>query len=359
MKFKFNKDVSRILDYLSFPSIYFAKDKHKHLDDDMMAEVVKESYVDYIQKIKQLLSPYKEDIATFFPNDLYTNHDYVNILTSAYPVYDYQNEHAYLEEVLAIDDETFKTKMIHALVTIEDDDTDNNEDLPLKESNAMHYINSLNIEAANKWSLLMMIQDPKTYLKRFIALLQRVQSLFYSYYKEKEQAVETVGNRLAERFSEDTLKTFKSITYDSISYDFASNDACNLYISAIFPYTLKLATGNHCRVVWGLDMEYAFQKTHEIKEDKLTERVKIFKALGDKTRYNVLKLIASGVTSIKDIANELDVSSATISYHVNEFLTSGIIKLNFEKSKKSGYKIDYDKLNEVIKALLEDLDFSE
>ncbi|MFW6319728.1 MAG: ArsR/SmtB family transcription factor [Bacillota bacterium] len=358
MKFNFNKDVSRILDYLSFPSIYFAKNKHEHLEEDMMYEVIKTSYVDFIEKMKQQLAPYKEEIAAFFPKDLYTNHDYVHILTSAFPVYDYRDEHTYLEDVLATNDTDFKTKMIHALITIEDDDTESS-DTPGDEPNAMQHINSLNIDSANKWNLLMMIQEPKTYLKRFIALLNRVQSLFYSYYKEKESAVEASGTRLATRFSEDTIETFKTITYDSISYDFASNGACQLYISAVFPYTLRLSTGDDCRIVWGLEMEYAFQKTHEIKEDKLTERVKIFKALGDKTRYSTLRLIASGVTSIKGIANELDVSSATISYHVNEFLTSGIVKLNFEKSKKSGYKIDYDKVDEVIKALLEDLEVSE
>lgn len=358
MKFKFHKDVSRILDYLAFPSIYFGKDKHALLKDDLMSEVIEDEFIDYIDKFKQQLSPYEEDIASFFPKDLYSNLDYVNILTSAYPVYTYSNEHTYLQDVLNSDDKEFKSKLIHALVNIEEDDPDKSA-VSVDESNAMQHINSLNINPANKWNLLMMIQDPKAYLKRYIALLENVQSFFYSYYKKKEVDVETTGKNLASRFSEDTLETFKSITYDSISYDFASTDECHLYISAVFPYTLRLSTGNYCRIVWGLKMEYSFQKTHEIKEDKLIERVKIFKALGDKTRYNVLKLIASGVSSIKDIAQELDVSSATISYHMNEFLTSGIVKLNFEKSKKSGYRVDRDKLDEVIKALLDDLDVTD
>ncbi len=105
-------------------------------------------------------------------------------------------------------------------------------------------------------------------------------------------------------------------------------------------------------------MEDSFKKLYEIREDKLSERVKIFKALGDKTRYETLKLLANGVTSIKEIAKSLNVSSATISYHINEFLTSGIITLKFENNKKAGYKIDYSKLTEVMNELKVDLNFT-
>ena len=89
----------------------------------------------------------------------------------------------------------------------------------------------------------------------------------------------------------------------------------------------------------------------------MIQRVKVFKALGDKTRYDTIRLIASGVSSIKDIANKLDVSSATISYHINEFLTSSIISLNRKKDKKSIYDVDYQKLEDVLTELRNDLKF--
>lgn len=105
-------------------------------------------------------------------------------------------------------------------------------------------------------------------------------------------------------------------------------------------------------------MEEAFRKMKEINENKIVERVQIFKNLGDKTRYEVLKLIAEGETSVKNIANQLGVSSATISYHINNFLTSKIIK--FDKGKnKLNYVIDYELLEEVIKGLKDDLRFPE
>lgn len=105
-------------------------------------------------------------------------------------------------------------------------------------------------------------------------------------------------------------------------------------------------------------MEEAFKKMKQINENKTKEIVQIFKNLGDRTRYEVLKLIAQGETSTKDIANALGVSSATISYHINNFLTSKVIKLD---KGNSGFKyvIDYELLKNIIKGFKEDLKFPE
>ncbi len=55
----------------------------------------------------------------------------------------------------------------------------------------------------------------------------------------------------------------------------------------------------------------------------------------------------------------MDVSSATISYHINEFLTSGIITVNKDQRQKTGYVVDYNRLEEVILDLKMDLNFPE
>lgn len=79
----------------------------------------------------------------------------------------------------------------------------------------------------------------------------------------------------------------------------------------------------------------------------------MFKTLGDETRYDVLRLIASGVTQTKSIASALNVSSATVTYHVNAFLTAGIIQT--PKSKKARYVVNYERLNAYWDKFLEDL----
>ena len=203
----------------------------------------------------------------------------------------------------------------------------------------------------------MMIQNPRTHFENFVALLAKLEPFFNNYYKKMEARIEEVGNDLSERLSGNTEEVFKKLTFDSIKYDFNNYDSCSFYVSAVFPYTLRFVDSDNCRIVWGYEMEYGFARIHEIYEDRTNQRVKIFKSLGDKTRYETLKLIAKGESSIKNIADALDVSSATISYHINEFLTSGIVYLNRDSNKKFDYRVDYEKLNEVINLLKEDLDF--
>ncbi len=107
--------------------------------------------------------------------------------------------------------------------------------------------------------------------------------------------------------------------------------------------------------IWGLNMEEVFKLLKDKKENKLNDRIQIFKNLGDKTRYQVLKLIASGEYSTKKIATALDVSSATISYHLNALVTAKIIRIE-KNNNRIEYVIDKNLLEEAMEDLKNDLE---
>jgi DNA-binding transcriptional ArsR family regulator len=353
MKFKFNEDVSRIYDYLLFPRIYFYQKEYDESKNDELKDVIHDSYLEFAQNFNEKLKPYEKEIKQFYQQDIYSNYDYPNILIDAFPVDDYTDEHQYLEDIQSTDDDTFKDKLIKALVTMDDDD---DEDIVYDKMNATDYINNLKIDSANKWNLFLMVQNPKQFLAEFINFLKLIEPMFYQTYKNYIDQVKEVGLDVSKRLSKNTVESFKKITYNLINYEFnGSEEVCNFYVSAIFPYSLRLK--GDCTIVWGLKSEFSIKKVTEINENQLTQRVKVFKALGDKTRYEVLKMIANGVSSVKNIAESLDVSSATISYHINEFLTTGIVYINRNKEKKAGYKIDFKILESVIDSFKDDLNF--
>lgn len=356
MKFNYNEDVSRILDYLAFPSIYFFNKSYKDSSDDLLIKAIDESYIDFTESMQNKLKKWEGEIKEIFHEDMYSHNDFHTILIKAFPVYEYKSEHQYLDDLLGVDELTFKEKMMKALVALEEDKGDV-EDVFVDDMQAMQYINNLKVDSAHKWNLLMMFQKPKEQLEKYIQLLNHCESIFINHYQKMKKKVHEVGTYLAKEFSSDTVESFKKITYHSINYDFDKSEVGHIYVSAIFPYALRILENEEVRLIWGLDMEKSFRIVHEINEDELSHRVKAFKALGDKTRYESLKLLSQGVTSIKQIAEALDVSSATISYHINEFLTSGILKINRGKEKKSSYIIDYDALNKIIEDFREDLGF--
>lgn len=355
MEFKYNEDVSRILDYLIFPSIFFFNREYKTTHDDSLTKVISDQYLDYAKNMEYKLSSSENIIKELFHQDIYSNHDYVNILMDAFPVYEYQDEHQYLKSLQDMDEANFKAKMIEALLRV--DDESEKTKVSVNEKEAIQYINDLKIDSANKWNLLMMIQQPKEQLNKYIDLLVQYEKLFYDHYNQYQAQINEVGTRLKDQLSVDTAKEFNRLTYNSIDYDFDNGECGYLYISSFFPYTMRIRGEHPLRIVWGLEMERAFRMVHEINEDLLTQRVKVFKALGDKTRYETLKLLSQGVDSVKQIAKTLDVSSATISYHINEFLTSGIVHIRRGQQKKSTYQVDYDRLNMILEAFKEDLNF--
>ena len=353
MKFKFNSEVSKMFDYLLFPRLYYSLETTKEYIDDQLIKVMKEEYIDFFKQMHSTLKPYKEAIEKFYHKDIYSNYDFLSILLSAYPIFSYQDIKDYFSDLLTIKPNEFKQNIMQAILTIGENTKDNK--VVVNETIMTEYINNLKLSSENKWHLFMITKDPVHQLKQFIELLNQIEPIFLLNYQKYSSSVQSIGKDLVYRLSNDKTKTLQEITQNAITFDFNQKDVCEFYVSFTMPYTVRLINSNIYRIIWGMDMEDAFIKMKELNEDKLIQRVKIFKALGDKTRYETLKLIANGVHSIKKIADQLDVSSATISYHINEFLTSGILFMNRKKEPRYHYQIDYQKLNEVLESLKEDL----
>lgn len=86
------------------------------------------------------------------------------------------------------------------------------------------------------------------------------------------------------------------------------------------------------------------------------ELVSSLKALGDETRLKIINKVAERPMYIQQLAEELDLTPATISHHINLLLRSQLINLIVEadKAKKIFYEVNRDKLRElgsVIEAL--------
>jgi len=357
MKVNFNLKVSKILDYLKFPRVYLYSEEQNSDDDALIEFITKDAYKHFIEDMIIKLKPFSTTIKKFYSNDVYSNYDFVGMLLHAFPVYDFEDVYSYFDYLVKTEDQLFRNKIMESLLTIEDRSL--KQDVVVNEQNAMEFINNLKIDSASKWQMLMMIQNPKLYLVELIELLKKVENYFYQYFDQYIKQVEQVGQALAKDLETNPNETFSEITYNLVKFDFTQDETCHIYVSALFPYTLSFIDREQSRFIWGVEMRYAFERLHAFNDDKTTQRVKVFKALGDKTRYEALKLLAKGVTSVKDIASELDVSSATISYHINEFLTSGIISLNKDQKQKTGYVVDYKRLEEVILELKKDLSFPE
>lgn len=363
MKFKFYPTESRIYDFLEFPALVFAKNHflESKEDEDLTVPFVVE-YVEFLNRTENKLKPYLKDIEFFYTKNFLGDYDFIDLITKVNKFIGYENENRYLDMLLQLSEDEIKRSIAYSIISVNENALEFSETIMSKadtlsknKGELLSVIKDLPIEAASKWNLFLIIEEPVKYMKMYVELMLDILPVFMEFYKTYEAEVNRYGEYLAEFLTKKGAKGLEEKTYSILDSKILSDEKNRIFISSINQFAITISDiGQYNFIAWGLRVEEAFRKIKEDNENKVNERVKVFKNLGDKTRYDVLRLIAAGVTSIKEIAEATGVSSATISYHVNNLLQAKIIKLD-RTENKFGYAVDYNLLDKIINGLNEDL----
>lgn len=356
MNFQFLPKQSKIFDFLQFPKMLFHKEFFLESSSlNNYKEALDESYFERLDAYKALLSPYAKDIQLFYVKN-YSDVEFTDFLTKNVPICHYDSIASYLDYLRTLDEATIKAYMIATLNLEREDDT---KALTVNATSEeiTHFLESFSLESPAKWNLFMQLQDPLKHLHHYITLLDALLPIFEEIYSNYEAVVESYGQHVQEYLNTHGESGLEEMSNSLINQNFLLNEENTLLVSALFAYTIMVSDGPlNNQIIWGLKVESALKKIKAINVDKLNERVQTFKYLGDKTKYEVLKHISNGITSTKEIARLTGVSSATISYHINGFLTAKIIKLD-NTNRKFSYVINYALLDEIIKDFKIDLNF--
>lgn len=362
MRFQFHKEESRIIDLLLFPYTIYTEEniKDSYNERNELDDIMEEGYIEFLKTCEAALTPYKEEIGIFYSKSPMDYYDFSSLIMDSYTVFGFKKEEEYLNHLLTLKEDEIKISLIKGIMKLEEKDmsTEDNgekekESISL-DTNIMELIKNLSIDSASKWNLYLILEEPKKYITQYVELLYKLLPEYHRFYLPQEEKVIECGMKLEEYLNheEDGLD---KITCYMVSSKMLAKGTITILISFIQSYTLRLVTGSSVPyLLWGFKIEDAFQELKEKRENKLSERILVFKNLGDKTRYEVLRLIAGGESSTKNIAAALSVSSATISYHINALVTANIIK--YEKNNsKVGYEVDWNLIKEVFDGLKKDL----
>jgi len=228
-------------------------------------------------------------------------------------------------------------------------------DYIVTEGKLMSWINELSLSGDSKWRLLCFSKDPKEGIKEFVQTMREIEPIFNEFYASKEKQVIEYGKSFVQR-----LNAIKGDALDEVSSGIVKNEAIpsevgNIIISYFDNYSVHIyASSSPVYTAWGLEIETIFQKLSQENKNQLTNRILLFKNLGDKTRYEVLRSIAKGITSTKVIAEELGVSSATVSYHLSNLTTCKLIILLHQEGRYN-YVVNHAYIDECFSALKSDL----
>ncbi len=365
MNFKFYSVESKLYDFLKFPRALFYREGYKETKEDHnYKELLIDDYLDLVKTIEGKIKPYEKEIEVFYMKDFLSEYDFIDLISRANSIFGYKDEKDYLDMLLTLNDKDINQSIIYSIMMISGDCNqysneimDKAEEISLNKDEVVSFIKDLPIDPASKWNLFLIVEKPIEHMKMYVDLMNRLLPIFHEIYLPFVDEVKEYGDYLVDFLNINGPKGLEEMTYSIIDGNIIEGEQINILISVMFSYAISIMTMTEDKyLAWGLKMEKAFKIMKEINENKTNERVQIFKNLGDKTRYEALKLIASGETSTKVIAQALGVSSATISYHINNFLTSKVIKMD-KSDNKYGYVVDYGLLEDAIKGFKEDLRF--
>lgn len=360
MKFNFFPKESKINDFLEFPRLLFESQSDlKDLEDDLK-EINSDEYIEFIKRARLQLQPYEKEIALFYPKESSDFYTFSDFMTKSNPFFGYESIESYLDFLLSMNEHQIKKSILYTLLLMQDisgETISDIENISTDSQQIMSYIKDLRIDAGAKWNLFLIIEEPVKYMNKFVDLMRQLLPLFNKIYSSYEEKIITYGRYLEDFLNKNGKKGLADKTYSIFDPDIIENETKEYLVSVINPYTLTIVTSTLPQYfIWGLNVEEIFKSIKEKKENKLNDRIQIFKNLGDKTRYEVLKLIASGEYSNKKIAAALDVSGATISYHLNALFTAKIIRME-KNNNRIEYVIDKDLLMEAMEDLKKDLEY--
>lgn len=354
MKFQFHLEASRVMEFVFFPALT-AYEKSEKAFGALNYEILNPASVERWESIANQLSGFREKYRRFN----FSGYSYFFDLMHYFGVKDLKDEHAYLEKVRALTKkdltEHLRFFLDHTLdITIPLET--NSERFVLE---AFQILSASSLDNSDKWKLLAILENPNKIRDEYVAFMEEIIPIFTKYYAEVEYAVSAFARQLEKDLDPNDpvqLETMMKQFLISESLEAVHNsNTIHFYLLGIHDYNFNLLPHNQeMDLVLGINVMDYFLKLTQFQVRNKEERITVFKNLSDKTRYDVLNLIANGDSSTKILAEKLGVTSAAISYHIKQLTNDRLIQFD-ANHRKNGYRINEKRIKEAINGLFEDL----
>lgn len=340
MNCNFDLKSSILYDQLSFPTLLFNDPNwNKESSYDIALFKSGETYISLLKDIRSSLTPYEEDIKYFFSTNQTPMSDLIDIIIDAYPLTGFNSLEEYFDHLMNTNNTDLIKKCVFAVNNLTEEDIDYNDC-----DNDIDFIQKINLEQRLKWLLLLFFQNPKKELEKLKDLYKKLLPYHNQYYSDQE--VQMVGQYVEQQINSMDPEKHKALTHGIYDLSVLTETNITIYVSYWHMFSLIVSKNqNDTTLIWGIKLQEAFSEIDRLGKDKINKVTKLFKSLSDPNKFRILKLISSGETKIKEIARIIGVSSATVSYHISDLFTMGIIKFKAQ-TKSLGYQINKEALDE-------------
>lgn len=370
MNYIIKKDINLI--YELFKTFYYLANEEEEiesfnktldkesLDKDKYKKNNLKSFLKFIDKFKKQNTIPMDRILFYFKDikdgDSKTNNFLANIFLVNL---DLEELHAVKERILSFTDDELENNLIRDITLFLEDifDSDSLKSINSKESLLKFLIsNSKNLSSEIKWNLTVLLEDSRNQLLELISIIEDSLEIFKSTF--------TIFDKDKEIFIKELNSTFKKdpdYLTSLFGFKLDNNSTLNIYPSMINFKSIDI-TYNEERISsipsrYNCYFGYKFKELIALTDGKKNESELLqdkLKVLGDKSKYEILKMLKLGPMYGQQIAEKLSLTTATISYHMNSLVLCGLVKLN-KVDNKIYYSANKDEVNSFLKKLGEEL----
>ena len=345
---QFKQEQMEFVNQLLYPILILKKDREEERPSSPLEEQL-EVIVEEMRQMSVPLEPYKDNILYFYKDDALRMF-FVNVKN----VLHYRSFEEYAEDLHSMDEEQMKQQLMTTIVKQDEEEIEAEDKVAELLGNQfafLDFLKNLPIDDTLRWNYFTIMSQPKKFVEDFISLHQILKPIFEKVYaeylpileksyQEFETTIQEHPTILAEAFS--GTKVIEEIDWASDKISVIPS----LLLSDFFFQDSEI-------LILGAKSLEVIQHVIQTRLDKQQERINVFKNLGDKTRYQIFCEIAKGSKSVKGIAEQLGITSATVSYHINELVLSNLVVHGWNK-KDCTQAIHTELITEVMNGLMED-----
>lgn len=218
-------------------------------------------------------------------------------------------------------------------------------------SNIVNFLKIVDFDDDEKLQIINFHVNRYKLTKLLINLLNELSSIcqkyFYIIEDEYNKSIEYIQSR------DDFHKSIKEL----VGIDYQLNWQTDVTVTILCYNKLSMkCQDNNTKILIGMYMFFLSNLANENRFDD-ANIVSDLKAIGDVTRFKIIRLLANKPMYLQELANNLKLTPATVSHHINILLQAEFLSvvLDIENSKRICYelkleKIDY--LTETLKTLV-------
>jgi DNA-binding transcriptional ArsR family regulator len=214
----------------------------------------------------------------------------------------------------------------------------------------LEFLKATRLPPEIKWNIFLLVNEPKKYLKELCEFISDYVPIYNKAVEKMAKAKEKFVKHLQDKIEAEGVDYFKSLlnftNFEDYHKIIIAPVLCN-YSSLMG----QLADENTLILFMGFKFEEALKHIKGFND--LDTYLNTLKTISDVSRYNIIKLLKEKERYGLELAEKLNLTTATISHHMNFLQISNLVVLE-RKEGKVYYKLNKEPLVKLIDYLKRD-----